>query len=66
MHFKEKGVLIWSTSDHFIKKAVSGANMGPMSKIDMSFNEGIELDLYRNKMYRFPLERGHFRHGRVR
>jgi len=53
-HYKEAGVVIWSSVDSYIKNAV-GNNLGESSDIDLGYGCGMALDSYRNRLYKFKL-----------
>jgi glucosamine 6-phosphate synthetase-like amidotransferase/phosphosugar isomerase protein len=48
-----KGVIIFSTSERFIKKAMKGTDFGKETKIELDRNSGIGINLFNNTFFRF-------------
>ena len=56
-HYKKAGVIIWSSSDSYITNAV-GESFGEETKIPLNYGDGMAIDSFRNRLYRFKLKSG--------
>jgi hypothetical protein len=56
VHFKDLGVIMWASSEAFIRNAIEAYNLGDFDRINIPRNAGIGIDLHSNKLHRFDLE----------
>jgi len=55
-HYKDSGLVIWSSMPQFIRSATKGYTLGEPEEIEFPAETGIAIDLYQNKFYRFKLK----------
>lgn len=55
-HFKEKGIIVFSSLESFMTDTVPEYTFGPYNKISFDLCEGIGIDLYNHKYQRFDLD----------
>jgi len=56
LHYEDVGLVIWASLEVYIREAVKGFTLGEPKEIILPAREGIAIDLFQNKFYRFPLE----------
>lgn len=56
LHYKDVGLVIWSSLSHYITEAVKGFTLGEPTEIAFEQEHGLAIDLFQNKFYRFPLK----------
>lgn len=58
--FKKVGLLVWSSSDRYIKTSVlDHYNFGHGEKIEFEPSSGIGINLHNNRIFRFKIEESH-------
>jgi glucosamine 6-phosphate synthetase-like amidotransferase/phosphosugar isomerase protein len=55
LHYEDVGLVIWASLEHFITEATKGFTLGEPKEISFPREEGVAIDLFQNKFYRFPL-----------
>lgn len=56
LHFKEKGVIVFASSEAFIKNALEEIDLGKGEKIEMERDSALGINLFNNTIHRFSIE----------